>query len=250
MSDETAGETPALPAAFVSHAAFDEYAGDYEQALNKGVSLSGESPDYFAEKRVEYTAFWLRALGTPAPRRVADFGCGVGNSTPHFRRHFPQAELLGLDVSAASIGRAREVHGDESKFLLLDEARGAGERELVYCNGVFHHIAPRDRVGWAARVRKMLASGGYFAVWENNPWNPGTRMVMRRIPFDRDAVPLAAGEARAMLVQSGFEIVGTRFRFYFPKMLSAFRPLERFGERVPLGAQYCVLAHKPAHENP
>jgi trans-aconitate methyltransferase len=168
----------------------------------------------------------------------------VGNSTPHFRRHFPQAELLGLDVSTASIERAREIHGGASKFLLLDEARSSGERDLVYCNGVFHHIAPRDRVEWAMRVREMLAAGGYFAVWENNPWNPGTRMVMRRIPFDRDAIPLAAGEARAMLVQSGFEIIGTRFRFYFPKMLSAFSRLERLGEQVPLGAQYCVLARK------
>ena len=247
MSDKTAAETPALPAAFVSHAAFDEYAGDYEQALNKGVSLSGESPDYFAEKRVEYTALWLHALGTPPLRRVADFGCGVGNSTPHFRQHFPQAELLGLDVSPASIERAREVHGGASKFLLLNDAVGAGELDLVYCNGVFHHIVPRDRGEWAVRVRKMLAPGGYFAVWENNPWNPGTRMVMRRIPFDRDAIPLAAHEARAMLVGAGFEIVGTRFRFYFPAMLSAFRPLERFGERLPLGAQYCVLARKPAN---
>jgi len=241
--------TEATEPAFVSHATFDEYAGDYEQALNKGVSLSGESPAYFAEKRVEYTALWLHALGVSAPRRVADFGCGVGNSTPHFRRHFPQAELLGLDVSDASIVRAREVHGDASKFLLLDEARGAGERDLVYCNGVFHHIAPGDRGEWALRVREMLMPGGFFAVWENNPWNPGTRMVMRRIPFDRDAIPLASGEARAMLVQSGFEIVGTRFRFYFPKMLSAFRPFERFGERVPLGAQYCVLARKPANSS-
>ncbi|HYV07784.1 MAG TPA: methyltransferase [Blastocatellia bacterium] len=241
MNDKTAGE---MPAPFLSHAAFDEYAGDYEHALNKGVSLSGESPDYFAGKRVEYTARWLHALRTPPPRRVADFGCGVGNSIPHFRRHFPQAELLGMDVSAASIDRAREVHGDSSRFLVLNEASGTAESELVYCNGVFHHIAPRDREAWAARVREMLAPGGYFALWENNPWNPGTRMVMRRIPFDRDAVPLAPGESRAMLAGAGFEIVGTRFRFYFPNMLSGFRRLERFGERLPLGAQYCVLARK------
>lgn len=247
MNENKPGESPATPAAFVSHAAFDEYAGDYEQALNKGVSLSGESPDYFAGKRVEFTARWLNSLGVSARRRIADFGCGVGNSTPHFRRHFPAAELLGLDVSAASIERAREVHGGASKFLLLDEARASEERDLVYCNGVFHHIAPADRREWAVRVGEMLAPQGYFAVWENNPWNPGTRMVMRRIPFDRDAIPLAAHEARAMLVGAGFEIVGTRFCFYFPAQLSALRPLERFGERVPLGAQYCVLARKPAN---
>jgi SAM-dependent methyltransferase len=245
MNNATVRETPEMPA-FVSHATFDEYAADYEQALNKGVSLSGESPAYFSEKRVEYTALWLQRLVEPAARRVVDFGCGVGNSTPHFRRHFPQAELIGLDVSASSIARAREVHGDASKFMLLDDARNVGERDLVYCNGVFHHIAPRDRGAWVARVREMLMAGGFFALWENNPWNPGTRMVMRRIPFDREAIPLTPGEARAMLVQSGFEIVGTRFRFYFPKALDALRGLERFGERVPLGAQYCVLARKPA----
>jgi len=245
MNNATARETPEMPA-FVSHATFDEYAADYEQALNKGVSLSGESPAYFAEKRVHYTAQWLQELGEPAARSIADFGCGVGSSTPHFRRHFPQAELLGLDVSAPSIQRARELHSDASRFLLLNDAGSVVDCDLVYCNGVFHHIAPHNRGEWLARVRQMLVAGGLFALWENNPWNPGTRMVMRRIPFDREAIPLTPGEARAMLVQSGFEIIGTRFRFYFPKVLRILRGLERFGERVPLGAQYCVLARKPA----
>jgi SAM-dependent methyltransferase len=247
MKDASAGQTSPLPA-LAAQAAFDEYAGDYEQALNKGVYLSGESPDHFAEKRVAYTALWLRKLLVFAPRRLADFGCGVGNSTPHFRRHFPEAELLGLDVSAASIERAKQIYGDASKFLLIDEARGGGECDLVYSNGVFHHIVPEDRSEWMRRIREILVPGGYVALWENNPLNPGTRMVMRRIPFDRDAIPLAATETRTLLAKSGFQIIGTRFRFYFPKVLSALRGLERFAERVPLGAQYCVLARKP--ENP
>ena len=245
MDKKPAGATPAP---FVSHSTFDEFAGDYEEALNKGVSLSGESPDYFAGERIEFTARWVRELGMTGPRRVADFGCGVGNSTPHFRRHFPQAELLGLDVSSASIERARQFHGGASKFALLHDAEANINHDLVYCNGEFHHIVPRDRIEWAVRVRELLAPGGYFAVWENNPWNPGTRMVMRRIPFDRDAIPLSAAETRGMLVQSGFEIAGTRFRFYFPKALAGLRSLERFGERLPLGAQYCVLARKPFAE--
>lgn len=235
--------TEERPPAFVSHAAFDDFAGDYDRALNKGLSLSGEPPDYFASSRVEYTARWLSALGI-SPRRVVDFGCGVGNSTRHFRRHFPGAGLLGLDVSAASIERAGAVHGHAARFRLFGEEE-TGEHDLVYCNGVFHHIPPAERGAWALRVRDMLIPGGFFALWENNPWNPGTRMVMRRIPFDRDAVPLSAPAARRLLVGAGFEIAGTRFRFYFPRILSALRGLERLGERVPLGAQYCVLARKP-----
>src|SRR3977135_3218671 len=139
MKDATPRETSSLPA-FVSHATFDEYADDYERAVSKGVRLSGESADYFAEKRIQYTALWLRVLGLSAPWRVADFGCGVGNSTPYLRRYFPQARLLGLDVSAASIKRARQVHGDVSQFLLVNEV-GDGDNDLVYSHGVFHHIA-------------------------------------------------------------------------------------------------------------
>ena len=163
--------------AFASHAAFDDYADNYEQALNKGVALSGESPDYFAEQRVDYTASWLKALGVPPPVQVADFGCGVGSSTPHFRRCFPEARLLGLDVAAGSIKRARDLHGEVASFAILNEFERLREHELVYCNGVFHHIVPDDRLGWAVRVGELLAPGGYFALWENNPWNPGTRIV-------------------------------------------------------------------------
>lgn len=45
-------------------------------------------------------------------------------------------------------------------------------------------------------VRRSLRPGGVFAFWEINPWNPGTRHVMSRIPFDRDAIMLTPPEAR------------------------------------------------------
>lgn len=236
-------EKSKMPA--LSHVSFDDYAEQYEQACNKGLALAGEGPAYFAEARIHYTASWLMAAGAPASRHVADFGCGVGNSVPHFRKHFPEAHLLGLDLSPASINRAREVHGETAKFGLLEEYVAAQDQQLVYCNGVFHHIEPASRHRWASKVSDMLAPGGYFALWENNPWNPGAMMVMRRIPFDRDSIPLAPPQARAVLGAAGFDILGTRFQFYFPRSLSILRVLERYAERIPLGAQYCVLARKP-----
>jgi hypothetical protein len=45
----------------------------------------------------------------------------------------------------------------------------------------------------------FVAAAGMLALFENNPWNPGARMVMARIPFDRDAVTLSPIEARRML---------------------------------------------------
>ena len=91
---------------------------------------------------------------------------------------------------------------------------------------------------------RALRPGGLFAFWENNPWNPGTRMIMRRIPFDRDAVMVAPAAARRLLIDGGLEVVSTEFRFYFPAPLRRLRPLEPHLRRLPLGAQYLVLARK------
>ena len=38
------------------HKTFDAYADDYDVALARGISVSGERKDYFAQRRIE----WLR----------------------------------------------------------------------------------------------------------------------------------------------------------------------------------------------
>jgi hypothetical protein len=63
--------------------------------------------------------------------------------------------------------------------------------DLCYINGVFHHIHAGERQQTLLMIRELLTQGAHLALFENNPWNPGTRMVMRRIPVDRDAIPLS-----------------------------------------------------------
>jgi SAM-dependent methyltransferase len=116
----------------------------------------------------------------------------------------------------------------------------------VYCNGVFHHIEPADRPCALASIHRALMPGGYFAFWENNPWNPGTRLVMHRIPFDRDAKTLSAPQARRLLHGAGFDVISTDFLFLFPRALATLRPLETRLTQLPAGAQYMVLCRKRA----
>src|SRR6266851_4954455 len=77
---------------------FDDFAETYEEACQHGLALAGESRDYFAAQRITHTARWLEAMGAGSLQRVADFGCGVGHSTPHLQQRFPSARLLGLDI--------------------------------------------------------------------------------------------------------------------------------------------------------
>jgi hypothetical protein len=74
--------------------------------------------------------------------------------------------------------------------------------------------------------------------------NPGTRLVMSRIPFDRDARTISAPGVRRHLRAVGLDPVETGYLFYFPRPLRSLRWTERFLTRVPLGAQYGVFARK------
>jgi SAM-dependent methyltransferase len=227
---------------------FDRFTDDYEAALARGLSVSGEDKLHFARERIAFLASCLRELGA-SPEAVLDFGCGTGDATPILLRELGVSRVVGLDRSARSLARARERHG-AAKVTFVEAGAFVphGDLPLAYCNGVFHHIPEAERVDAVRSVHDALRPGGYFALWENNPWNPGARFVMWRIPFDRDAVMLSARGARRALVAGGFEIVRTDHLFVFPRALRGLRFLESHLRAAPLGAQYQVLARKPLRD--
>jgi SAM-dependent methyltransferase len=225
---------------------FDRYAADYDAALERGLSVSGEDKDWFARERLLHLARRLAQLGLRAERAL-DFGCGTGSAAPFALEAFPDLrQWTGIDVSAQSLDVARRLHGgDRVEFRLMSEHAPRADLDLAFCNGVFHHIAPERRAATVREIRAGLRPGGLFALFENNPWNPGTRYVMSRIPFDRDAVTLSAPAARRLVAAGGFELLRTDFLFVFPRTLRWLRPLERSMQKLPLGAQYLVLGRKP-----
>ena len=107
-------------------------------------------------------------------------------------------------------------------------------------------LDPGERPGVIRRIRDALVLGGRLAFFENNPWNPGTRLVMSRISFDKDARPLSAFAARKLLQAEGLHCAPTRFLFYFPRTLRFLRFSEASLAHIPLGAQYYLLAERPS----
>jgi SAM-dependent methyltransferase len=222
-------------------ALFDAYAADYEAELERGLRLSGESSAYFARERVRWLRRRLDELGEPA-RAVLDFGCGTAGAVPHLLAELGAERILGTDVSTASLEIAEREHGAAGVEFALPEAVPEGEFDLAHTNGVFHHIEPADRPEALAGIARALRPGGLLAFWENNPWNPGTRLIMRSVEFDRDAQMISAPAARRLLGGAGFEVLATDFLFFFPRFLAVLRRLEPRLARVPLGGQYLALA--------
>jgi SAM-dependent methyltransferase len=218
--------------------------GKYNRMLHQGIGLSGEDKFFFIRGRLRDLYYCLP--NTFVPERILDFGCGFGDTTKLLAELFPQAHLIGLDTSEKAIEYAHQAHGSSRiSFWNISELSRIKGVDLCYANGVFHHIIPEERVSVIDQIHRALKTGGYFALFENNPWNPGTRMVMKRIPFDQEARAISSFETRRLLHEGGFSILyPTRFLFIFPRFLSSLRFLELTLSRFPLGAQYYILAKK------
>ena len=67
---------------------------------------------------------------------------------------------------------------------------------------------------------------------------------MSKIPFDKDALKIFPHTAVNLLTSCGFQIVGLRYFFIFPKFLKFLRFIEPSLSRLPFGAQYLIIAKK------
>jgi SAM-dependent methyltransferase len=223
---------------------FDRYAEDYDLALAQGISFSGENKDYFARGRIRWLSSCLKDR-KEQPQSIMDFGCGTGSSSVCFFELLGAASVIGIDTSEKLLEVANQRYGSErAQFFSRNHYAPSEQIDLAYCNGVFHHIPIVERETALAYIHRSLRPGGFFALWENNPWNPGTRYSMSRCPFDDDAITLTASETRRLLCRAKFEILRTDFLFIFPRMLSWCRGIEPLLSRLPVGAQYQVLCRR------
>ena len=223
---------------------FDKSA-EYDEMLNKGISLSGENKYFFIHGRFADLA--KNIASSKKVKNIFDFGCGMGDATILLKKYFPEAEITGSDTAVEALKYARDKNSAEGmiQYIEIKDFNRKDEFDLCFVNGVFHHIPLDQRADAVKMIYDSLKPGGLLALFENNPLNPGTKMVMSRIPFDKDAITLVPSETRRILTAAGFKVkIKPRFLFYFPKTLGFLRPLERFFVHIPLGAQYYFLAEK------
>ncbi len=224
---------------------FDYYAHRYPGVLNRALAPSGETSDYFARERVEWLQIRLQRLGF-VPFSVLDYGCGVGGSVDFLREILHPGRILGVDIAPEMLVQARLNHPTETiRFENCRHFFPHSEFHLAFCNGVFHHIEPDQRPAALRYIHDSLVPKGVLAFWENNPWNLATRYIMAGCEFDSEAAPISPVAARKLLQSSGFQVIDTGSYFYFPSWLKWLRSLEPTLARLPLGAQYLVLALKP-----
>jgi len=216
---------------------FDEFASDYRTVLDSSVG----SARFFADGKARWLA---RRLGAEFSGRILDFGCGIGLLAAAIHRALPNAELTGFDVSQASIAALPEDILQSGQFT-ADLASLPHDFTAIVLSNVLHHIAPSERDGVLQDLASRLQPGGSLVIFEHNPLNPATRLVVARCAFDDDAILLWPKESLRRLRDLHLDKITREYIAFFPPSLASLCRFEPSLARLPFGSQYVASGVRP-----
>ncbi|MGF6313302.1 ubiquinone/menaquinone biosynthesis C-methylase UbiE [Bradyrhizobium sp. i1.8.4] len=231
----------------MEEAEFDRFADEYESQHRRNIAVTGEAPEFFAEYKISQLATFVPDL-LVSPTRILDFGSGIGNSIPFFRKYFPNALLTCADASSRSIELSQKRFPGKELFAHVkgnEIPLDTDSFDVVFSACVFHHIAHEDHRHWLAEMLRVTRPGGMLAIFEHNPFNPLTVRAVNSCPFDENAKLIPASALMRSINDAGWVWTGLCYHLFFPRALAALRPIEKHLSWCALGAQYSARARKP-----
>ena len=228
-------------------AEFDLLADEYRVLHKENVAITGESPEYFSEYKIADLADLLNRLRL-STTNILDFGSGIGNSLPYFRKYFPGSEISCADVSSRSIEIAQSRFPGPENHVQIDKSipLSSASQDVVFSACVFHHIPHEEHLHWLTELLRITKPGGVLAIYEHNPLNPLTVRAVNTCPLDINARLIRGGNMCKRALTGGWEDAHVDYKLFFPATLAALRPIERHLEWLALGAQYRMTARKAA----
>jgi len=125
--------------------------------------IDGKIQDFtHANPRIEAAIQLVAEWAPPHPTRILEIGCGIGATSWRMARAWPQAEVIGADVSPASIEVAKTCFQRPNlsyRAALIKEGVLAGKFDLVVLMDIYEHIALEDRVPLHAAIRSLSSLG-------------------------------------------------------------------------------------------
>jgi SAM-dependent methyltransferase len=235
---------------------FDRLAHDYERIHNRSLPPGVHSADFIRQRAASATR-WIFDGYAGKEFCFLDFGCGNGrmlksllaSSSLRALVENRRLRLFGYDPSVESINEAKSLAGDDPVGLVSDWRNMPREVrfDLVVSCHVFHHIPPAERAATTKTLRKRMKPGSKLVIWEHNPLNPFTRLIVKACPFDKDARLLNCNAAKALFEAHSFRHVRHAYVNVFPPRWLQFKPLSVIENKLmsrPVGAQYWVMFEK------
>src|SRR2546425_8786475 len=136
----------------------------------------------FGDERTQPCRDLALRVSIPALRTVVDLGCGPGNSTKVIAERWPQAEITGVDNSAAMIETARRDH-PQFRWVVSDitswASEGGPQFDIVFSNAALHWVP--EHAALYLKIFGRVVHGGAFAVQAPSNLDSPAQRLMREI---------------------------------------------------------------------
>ncbi|NEQ69212.1 MAG: class I SAM-dependent methyltransferase [Symploca sp. SIO2D2] len=165
------------------------------------------------------------------PRRILDLGCGTGSTTLMLKQAFPQAEVIGIDLSPYMLFMAdykAKSAGLELQWLHANaEETGFPDAsfDLITASLLFHETPSQVAQSILQEGFRLLMPGGEAIILDGN------QHTLRQVdwltevfeePYIKD---FAAGSVDAWLGAAGFEGVQTQELWWVHQVTRGMKPL-------------------------
>ena len=149
------------------------------------------------------------------PKKILDLGCGTGSTTIMLKQTFPNAEVIGLDLSpqmlVMSEYKAQQlgleiswVHGRAETTKFAD-----GEFDVVTASLLFHETPPNISQAVLKEAHRLLKPGGQVIILDGHQKTLRNTTWLSDIFEEPYIKEYAAGSVDAWLGQAGFDRVLT-----------------------------------------
>lgn len=214
---------------------FDDYSDNYNEILNSHLDLIGIEDEYFARYKIELMKGIL-----DKPSSILEYGCGIGRNLGFITEKYPNSDIHACDISAKSLDIAR--HDNPGVHFFNNQNESPDKKfDIIFIANVFHHIQPKNRMEVFTRLKEWLNEKGKIIIFEHNPYNPVTRAIVDRCPFDEDAVLLKPKELIKMAEDLNLKNFKKGYCLFFPAFLEKINFLENYLRWLPLGGQYFTI---------
>lgn len=210
---------------------FDRYLNDYEYYIQESTKKFDKNLDYYRKNKIEITK--ERTLNYP--KNILDFGSGVGVMIPHMKKKFSKSKIYAYDESRESLKFLKKKFPFVTCLKKID---GQIKFDLIFLSGVVHHIEKNLRERVFKKIHSSLNASGILVIFEHNPYNPLTNIVVKNCEFDQDAQLIKRRDLIKICEKVNFKINESAYIYFFPTFMKQLRFLEKYLEWFFLGAQY------------
>lgn len=185
-------------------------------------TLLERAPRFLRWYRTRFTIDWKRlASYLPAEGKLLDVGCGVGLVDYAIARTRPRVEILGIDISAESVARAKTHHAlPNVGYQCIDLADVDGRFDCILLVDVLHHVPPTERPALLHAASLRLADGGVLLIKDIERRRGQISAFMDCVVSGADEVYLQNCDEWVAELSACLEVVksGVHFRFPFPHL--------------------------------